>query len=436
MSEEIAQIQSEVKNISENLNKHVHDIQQANEARNKATEENLRVECDKLAAQLQDFQLKAKSIEDSNKHLEKLLSRSSVGGESSKPEAENKYRQEFVDYLRKGHAVSADASEEICKKYADMIVKGKDGKEAVFKTLLEGNNPDGGYFVRPDVSNQMVKRIFETSPMRSVSNVVTTTSDELEMIIDDDEAASGGWVGEVDARPETGTPQIGLLRIPVHELYAQPAASQRMLDDAGFDIEAWLQNKVTSRLTRDENTSFVTGNGSQKPKGFLTYAPWAAAGVYQRNAIEQISSVSTTGGLIEGDDIQNLQNALIEDYQPNAVYAMNRQTFSQIMTLKDSQGQYIYDTRFVSPATPMMLKGKPVVLMNDMPVSTVAAPVTDALAVAYGDFSVGYTIVDRMGFRVIRDVYSNKPFVLFYTTKRVGGAVTNYESIKLLKLDA
>ena len=187
--------------------------------------------------------------------------------------------------------------------------------------------------------------------------------------------------------------------------------------DAGFNIEEWLAGKVTRRLTREENLAFVTGDGSQKPKGFLSLPAWAVNGTYERGAIEQISSGAA--GAFTGDGVKALQNSLIEEYQASAIFGLKRASFQQIITLKDGNGAYLLDPRSMKVGDTMTLLGKQVVFMDDMP-----AVAADSLSMVYGDFGVGYTIVDRIGFRVIRDEITQKGCVLFYTTKRTGGDVT------------
>lgn len=342
------------------------------------------------------------------------------------------YKSAMLGYLRKGHAISDDMLEKMCDAQVNLEILGADDDTINFhkKDLVAGSGPDGGYFILPDRSSKISQRIFETSPLRPMANIATTTSDMWEIILDDDEVASG-WVGEVESRPDTASSQIGMVKIPVHEAYAQPRATQKMLDDAGFDIEAWLNGKVARKIGRQENTSFVTGDGSKKPKGFLTYSAWAVAGTYERNAIEQVTATGTAGTLDEADDLITLQNSMIEDYQAGAAWGMRRQTFTSIMQLKDSQGQYLLDPRVLKTGTDKILLGKSVVFMSDMP-----AVAANALAVVYADWSEFYTIVDRLGIRVLRDPYTAKPYVRFYTTKRVGGAVTNFEAGKILKINA
>lgn len=396
-------------------------IEEASKAATKSLEE-----ANSLKAQIE-------SVDKTAKFVEKVVSRmgnpNSEDDGSMGSELEQKAKDETSRYLRTGAAMSNDVVEAVCKSMVQKSLTGvtEEFKSTETKTLMAGVDPSAGYFIRPERSATMVRRIFESSPVRSVCNIETTTSDVLEFIIDDDEAPSGGWVGEVDSRNSTGTPKIGLLKIPVHEQYAEPKATQKMLDDAGFDIESWLSGKVTRKMTRDENSAFVVGDGSQKPVGFLSLPNWSSPGVYTRGAIEQINS--GTSGAITADGIKKLKNSVIEEYQSGAVFATKRENFEDIITLKDAQGVYLLDTRSFKTGDTQVLLGKSVIFMTDIP-----AVAADALAMVYGDFGVGYTVVDRMGFRVIRDNVTDKRVIKYYTTKRVGGAPTNYESMKILKL--
>lgn len=355
------------------------------------------------------------------------------GVDMQKEENQRLYKKSMLKYMRKNTPIEPDVLEMLCKAQAENEFLGVGDEERVEflkKDLVAGSGPDGGYFILPDRSNDISMRIFESSPIRPIANVVTTTSDTWEMILDDDEFSSG-WVGEVQSRAITDTAEVGLIKIPVHEGYAKPKATQKMLDDAGFDIESWVNTKVARKLGRQENTSFVIGDGSKKPKGFLSYAAWAVAGTYERDAVEQITATGTAGTLDEADDLISLQNALIEDYQAGAAFGMRRATFTSVMQLKDSSGQYLLNPRILKEGTDKLLLGAPVIFMNDMP-----AVAANSLAVVYADFMEFYTIVDRLGIRVLRDPYTSKPYVIFYTTKRVGGAVTNFEAGKILKINA
>lgn len=407
------------------------EFQKKSDGRIKEVEEKAAEAASKSAEEIQKLQLQLSAVEKTAEYVEKAISRLGTQPGSEQSDMEAKAAEQTARYLRTGVAIEDDVASAVvtamCLKSFYGVPEHR--RENEIKTLIAGVNPQGGYFIRPERSAMMIKRIFETSPIRNIANIETTSSDSMEFLIDDDEADSGGWVGETQSRNKTGTPNIGLLTIPVHEIFSQPLATQKMLDDAGFDIESWLSRKTTSKISREENTAFVLGNGSQKPRGFLALPAWASAGVYERNKIEQVNSGSA--GSFTGDGVKKLQNSLIEEYQANAVFGIKRVSWQDIITLKDGAGAYLLDPRSLKVGDDLTLLGKRVIFMNDMPEIA-----TDSLPLVYGDFSAGYTIVDRMGFRVIRDELTQKPFIKFYTTKRTGADVTNFESLKIQKLSA
>jgi len=382
--------------------------------------------------ELQELKQKQAAAEEANKRLEAILARPGNGsGKEGISDSEKKYQNDFIRYMRKNASIDSGALEGTLKEIAHKHFVGLSDDEMAHevKTLQAGSDPDGGYFIRPTISNTIATRIFETSPIRSLANIETTSSDSHEVLIDDQSGTSGGWVGETQTRSNTNTPQVGKITINIHEQYAMPLATQKMLDDAGFNVEAWLQNKVIDILSRTENTAFVSGTGVGQPKGFLAYSAWAVAGTYERDKLEQINSGSA--GNFTGDGIKKLKNSLIESYQGRARFLIRRDAFEDVILLKDGMGRYLVNPDSMRTGDDKILLGKPVVFAQDM-----QAIASDALAMAYGDFQSGYTIVDRIGIRVLRDPYTSKPYVKFYTTKRVGGAVTNFEAIKIQKLAA
>lgn len=341
---------------------------------------------------------------------------------SEQRDAIKEHKKAFQGYLRNNNGERGGNAE--TKQRSGTLGEAED-KLFETKALSTTSDPNGGYLVTPAMSARMMTRIFETSPMRAYATVESIGTGSLEIIIDDDEASSG-WVGEVAPRPETNTPAIGKKIIPVHELYANPKATQTALDDAGRDLESWLADKVSRKFARDEATSFFSGNGVNKPRGILTYT--AGTSTYARDTVEQVTTGSA--GVITPDSLIALQNALKEEYQNGAVFFMARATFGDILKKKDGQGQYLWGPGLNGQMREgALLLGKPVRFAADMP-----AIASAALSVAYGDFAEGYTIVDRQGIRTLRDPYSSKPYVQFYTTKRVGGDVTNFEAFKLLVL--
>lgn len=398
------------------------------------------------AQKLSDLTLKLEEEKKEREALEKLYNEPKGDGEDDKEKSE--YKKALNSYIRKG----IEISEEMAKKGVEEVygknfknIEEKEYKHLIdsitkecgdnkgyimeSKTLRTNVNPDGGYWVQPVRGNTPVIREFETSPMRQLAETVSISSNEYELVLDDDESTSGGWVSEEEARSNTATPKIGLLKFPVHEQYANPKVTQKMLDDAAFNIEGWLSNKTNDIITRTENTAFINGDGNKKPKGILSYSNWAVADTYERNKVEQINS--GVNGQFVADTIIDIQNTLKPSYQANAIWGIKRQSWREIAKLKDGQGRYLLDMDAFKNGFMLRLLGKPVIFMTDMD-----AIATDALAMVYGDFRQAYVIVDRLGLRVLRDPYTSKPYVQFYTTKRVGGGVKNFEAYKIYKLAA
>ena len=317
------------------------------------------------------------------------------------------YKAAFDTFLRKGEEVM-----------------GPDERKA----LSVGTDPDGGYVVNPDLSGRIVMKVFETSPMRAYASVQVISSDALEGLFDLNEASSG-WVGETDSRAETNTPQLGKWRIPAHELYAKPKATQKLLDDASINMEAWLASKVSEKFARDEANAFVVGNGVNKPRGFLTFP----SGTTLPGTIERFDT-GVNGAFAAapngGDVLINALYGLKQQYRANATWFMNRATLKLTRKLKDSDGAYLWSPG-IAAGQPASLLGYPVASFEDMP-----DPATDSLSIAVGDMREAYQIVDRLGIRTLRDPYSAKPYVEFYTTKRVGGDVVNFEALKLIEFTA
>lgn len=379
-----------------------------------------------------------KQIEEGDKRFEKLELALAAGvGTKNAIVPYNKFDDALGEYFRKGDLngqIGELTSQELIEGAGEAIIKAsiKTTNPQIIdmfrKDLVVGVNPAGGYFVTPQFGGVIEGRVFETSPMRPLASVVTTTSDTFSYILDDDEADSG-WVGEVNTRGDTDSAQVGEILIPIHEIFAQPKASQKMLDDAGFDIAGWHQRKVADRFMREENKAFVAGDGSKRPKGFNTYPDAANSDDYERGKIGTVIT-SNAGVLDEPNDLKDLQNALKQVYQTNATWGMKRLAWAEITKLKDVDGRYMFELLSnLRDGDVLTLLGRPVVLMDDMP-----AVATGANSVVYSDFSRSYTIVDRMGIRVLRDPFTAKPFVKFYTTKRVGGDVTNFDAIKRLQI--
>lgn len=302
----------------------------------------------------------------------------------------------------------------------------KEQREFLRKAMSVQSDEDGGFFVDPETNGRIESTIFESSPVRQLAEVITISSDEYKFLYDQNEA-SASWVGETQTRSETDTPQMKEIAIPVHEIYAKPKATQKLLDDAAVNLEAWLSGKVADKFARAEASAFISGNGAAKPKGILAYGVDNTVGFGQ---VEVKRSTSATA--ISGDDLIGFQALLKEGYQRNASWMINRLIISEVRKLKDSvSGQYLWQPG-LREGTPNVLLGRPVYMAADLD-STLAI---DKYTAIYGDFKAGYLVVDRVGIRVLRDPFSSKPYVEFYTTKRVGGGVKNFEALKIFRQKA
>jgi len=285
------------------------------------------------------------------------------------------------------------------------------------KALSVGIDPDGGYTVTPVMSNRTITKLFEGDPLRQLANVETISTGAIEWLVDWDEAG-WGWEGETETGAETSTPQLYKKRIPVHVIYAKPRATQTLLEDSGINIENWLADKVASRFLRGEGAAFVSGDGVGKPRGFLTYASGTGWGQVEQVAMKHATALTADGFIA-------VKYSLVEYYLTRGTWLMNRLTVADAMYLKDGAGDYIWKPGMAEDKASTIL-GLPVRMSTTMPTVT-----GSALSVALADWAEAYTIVDRLGITIQRDPFTVKPYVEFYTRKRVGGDVTNYQAIKL-----
>jgi HK97 family phage major capsid protein len=296
------------------------------------------------------------------------------------------------------------------------------------KAVSTVTSPDSGYLAPPEVEAEIGRRLAIVSPIRGIAGIRTVSSNVYRKPF----ATTGfttGWVGEADARTETNTPTLVELEYPVMELYAMPAATQTLLDDTAIDIDQWIASEVEMAFAEQESAAFVNGDADKKPKGFLDYTTAAEASWTWGKLGYVITGVSAdfAADPDASDVLVDAVYALKAGYRQNAYFVMNRKTQGAIRKLKDDTGNYIWSPPATAEARATILNF-PVAEAEDMP--DIGA---DSLSIAFGDFSRGYLIVDRLGVRVLRDPYSQKPYVLFYTTKRVGGGVQDFDAIKLVK---
>ncbi len=297
------------------------------------------------------------------------------------------------------------------------------GLELDGKSLSTAVNSDGGYLVDPTTSETVQSVLNATASIRAIASVVNVEATSYDVLVDHGDIGSG-WATETSNLIETDTPTIDRITIALHELSALPKASQRLLDDSAFDIEGWLAGRIADKFSRAEAASFINGDGIDKPKGFLDHATvdndvwtWGNLGYVPSGA----------DGSVTAESIIELVYALGANYRANATFVMNSKTAGQVRKLKDNDGRFLWSDG-LSAGQPAVLMGYPVLIAEDMPDAA-----TGADAIAFGDFAAGYTVAERPDLRILRDPFSAKPHVLFYATKRVGGDVSDFAAIKLLK---
>jgi len=334
-----------------------------------------------------------------------------LGGTREEPSYEQReHKSAFDAYVRHGESVNLRALE--------------------VKAMSIGSSADGGYTVPFEVEKEIGKRLTLISPIRGIAGQRTISANVYKKPF----MTSGpavGWVGETADRPQTGSPTLAELQFPAMELYAMPAATATLLEDSAVNIDEWIAGEVEAVFAAQEGAAFVNGDGVNKPKGFLASTivaesawAWTKLGYVATGAAGAFDAAAPVDALID------LVYALKAPYRQNGHFVMNRKTQAAVRKLKDSSGHYLW----APPAganTRASLLTYPVVEAEEMP--DIAA---NAYAIAFGDFRRGYLVVDRAGVRVLRDPFSAKPYVLFYTTKRVGGGVQDFDAIKLLKFAA
>ncbi|MBO9097827.1 MULTISPECIES: phage major capsid protein [unclassified Rhizobium] len=351
-----------------------------------------------------------KAMDDHKKVLDQLVlkkARPPLGRSLSGSVDAAEHKAAFETYIRRGDASGL--------------------REIEAKALSVGSNGDGGYLVPDQTDTEIGRRLSVVSPIRALATVRQVSGSVLKKPFTTQGLASG-WVSETAARPQTTAPQLAELTFPTMELYSMPAATQALLDDAAVDIESWISSEVDIVFAEQEGTAFVTGDGVAKPKGFLAYPSVADAGWSWGN-LGYIATGAAGAFLTAGptDVLIDAVYALKAGHRQNGNFVMNRRSQATIRKFKDADGNYLWRAPSAAGQSASLM-GFPITEAEDMP--DIAA---DAPAIAFGDFRAGYLVVDRTGIRVLRDPYSAKPYVLFYTTKRVGGGVQDFEAIKLIK---
>ncbi len=297
------------------------------------------------------------------------------------------------------------------------------GLELEGKSLSTAVNSDGGYLVDPQTSATVQSVLNATASIRAIASVVQVEATSYDVLVDHTDVGAG-WATEAGPQAETDTPQIDRITIGIHELSALPKASQRLLDDSAFDIEGWLAGRIADKFARAEAAAFINGDGIDKPKGFLTHSAvdndvwtWGNLGYVP----------SEVDGEVTPDAIVELVYSLGAQYRANGAFVMNSKVAGMVRKLTDADGRFLWSDGLAA-GEPAMLMGYPVLVAEDMPDAG-----SDSFSIAFGDFRAGYTVAERPDLRILRDPFSAKPHVLFYATKRVGGDVSDFAAIKLMK---
>jgi len=397
---------SEMKEILDQYGEAFEEYKKVNDARyeelKKGTGKGAELE-EKLARVEADLQKKEQQLSD----LEAKMNRPSFTGKTVDDPIKAEHKKAFDAFIRKG----------IDTGLADIQTK----------AVQIGVDADGGYAVPEEMSREIYRMIDADSPMRSVCGVRLVGTEDIKQLVDVGGLTSG-WVAEAATRPVTNSPQLAQVTPTFGEIYAMPAATQKAIDDIFFDVEAWLVNSVASKFAKEENAAFTTGDGTNKPKGLLaatmatTGDDTRVFGTFQYLATGVAAGMPTTN---PADLLIDLVSALKTRYYRNARFMMNRQTLATIRKWKDNQNNYLWQPGLQS-GEPNSILGFPYTYNDDMP--GIGA---NALCVAFGDFREAYIILDRTGIRLLRDPYTNKPYVNFYITKRVGNMILNSEAVKL-----
>ncbi len=292
---------------------------------------------------------------------------------------------------------------------------------------LSSTDEEGGYLIPQIIGKEINDVIRSESVMRQLATSLTISGDSIDLLVSKDEA-DGGWAGETEERNETNTPKLTKIKIPVHEMYAKPRATQKLLDDAKLDIETWIASKVASKMSRMENYAFIHGTGEKQPRGFLTYplsygtAEWGEIQAFRTGVAGEFPAENAIDILID------TVNSLKPQYLAGGKWLMSRSAVAAISKLKDRNGLPLWNADLNTKANATLL-GYPVLICDDMPAinNEEGKP-----AIAFGNFEQAYYIIDRFDTRIMRDPYSAKPYIEFYTTRRVGGDVVNFEALKVI----
>ncbi|MCL2892479.1 phage major capsid protein [Brenneria tiliae] len=394
----------DVEQVAQDLQKKFDEFKEKNDKRIDAVEQ----EKGKLAGEVETLNGKLAELDALKSSLEEELKAVKRPGGGTQSKAVSEHKTAFLQFIRKGS---------------------EDGlRELEQKALQTGVDADGGYAVPEELDRTLLDILKDAVVMRQEASIITVGTSDYKKLVNLHGAASG-WVGETDARPATDTPKLAQITPFMGEIYGNPQATQTMLDDGFFNVESWINSELALEFAEQEEVAFTSGNGEKKPKGLLAYASTVDDDKTRAfGTLQHILSGAVAG--VTADAIIKLVYTLRKVHRTGAKFMLNNNTLFQVRILKDSEGNYLWRPG-LELDQPSTLVGYGIAENEQMP--DVAA---DAKAIAFGNFKRGYTIVDRIGTRILRDPYTNKPYVGFYTTKRTGGMLTDSNAIKLMQVGA
>lgn len=395
----------DVEQVAQELQSKFDDFKSKNDKRIDALES----EKGKLAGQVETLNGKLSELESLKSDLEtELAAVKRPGAPQQQSKAATEHKTAFMQFMRKGD---------------------DDGlRDLERKALQIGTDEDGGYAVPEELDRNILTLLKDEVVMRQEATVITIGGSDYKKLVNVGGTASG-WVGEADARPATDASKLKLIEPFMGEIYGNPQATQKMLDDVFFNAEDWINSELAIEFAEQEEIAFTSGNGTKKPKGFLAYA--SSLDDDKTRAFGTLQHIlSGSAAAVTADSIIQLVYTLRKTHRNGAKFMMNNNSLFKIRILKDAEGNYLWRPG-LELNQPSTLLGYGISENEQMP--DIAA---DAKAIAFGNFKRGYTIVDRIGTRILRDPYTNKPYVGFYTTKRTGGMLADSQAIKLLQIGA
>ncbi|KEY58499.1 phage major capsid protein [Serratia sp. DD3] len=392
----------DVEQVAQDLQKKFDEFKEKNDKRVTAIEQ----EKGKLAGEVETLNGKLSELDALKSSLEEELKQVKRPGGGTQTKEASEHKAAFMNFVRKGK---------------------EDGlRELEQKALQVGVDSDGGYAVPEELDRTILDLLADEVVMRQEANVMSIGGSDYKKLVNLGGTASG-WVGETAARPATDASKLGQITPFMGEIYGNPQATQMMLDDVFFNAESWINSELASEFSEQEEIAFTSGSGVLKPKGFLAYASAPTDDKTRAfGVLQHIASGAAAG--VTADAIIKLVYTLRKVHRGGAKFMMNNNSLFQVRILKDAEGNYLWRPG-LELGQPSMLAGYGIAENEQMP--DIAA---DAKAIAFGNFKRGYTIIDRIGTRILRDPYTNKPFVGFYTTKRTGGMLVDSQAIKLLKI--